>query len=464
MGSAATLSSNAVIEKNKHRIYDFTFESLKEAQIGNFFMMKEIFNSTHERLSDKKLTVPEETNLKKNAFLTRIKKKLTEVSPACSVWDLWKSHYNFFVIETYSDIPLAKGVSEEVIQKDITRTFPNHPFFETSQYGLYGQYALYRVLCKFSSLYPKIGYCQGMNYIIGFLLMISGSKEPEVLSFFIHLCQEFSLFDYFSEEMLELHKNMWIFDKLLKKYSPELLNHFIVQELTDDMWIFKWFLSLYTTTFDLKSVPFIWGYFIERGPRGLFELALGILSLLKTELLKSDLSEILELFEELSSGKLSAKVVISAANKHKIKSKKLEKLREEHRVFSNKLKVERKSLENLKAKSQKVESKSLNDLKSKAKEVDKNCKSQHLVVQEITETLDDLPPFFKSKSGYCTPNRGMAQGPKVFDYYKMGRVSFVEDKTLAEDESVNAKQFLDDLISEKTTGDSFIIQVCKNNK
>ena len=449
MGSAVSLSKNPIKIQRDQKRYDFTFIPQKQAQIGKFFMINEDTSSINERPSSKTCSLPCDYNIKNSHNFTKIIKKLNEVSPTCSIWEIWKSFFNISVLENYSEIPIIKNVSEDVILKDINRTFPNHPFFDQAQYGLYGQYALYRVLGKFSSMYPKVGYCQGMNYIVGFLLMVSGSAESEVFSFFIHLCEEFSLFECFSEEMQGLHKKMWMFDKLLKKFSPELSNHFIAQELTEDMWIFKWFLSLYTTVFDLKSIPVIWRFILERGPRGLFELGLGILSLLKAELLKSDLSEILQIFDELSSGKLKPEKIKSAAKKHKIKSTKFEKLQKDHRVFAEKLNSEVKNSENVKI---------------EKKNVSKNNKSQYLVVQEITETLDDLPPFLKSKSGYCTPNRGASHTHKVFDYYKMGRVSFIEDKTLTEDESVNTKQFLDDLVSDKVTGDSFIIQICKDNK
>lgn len=449
MGSAVTLSTKPITIQRDQKKYDFTFKSQQQAQIGKFFMINEEISSINERPSIKNYTLPCEYNIKNSHNFAKTRKKLTEVSPTCSVWDLWKSYFNVSGLENYSEIPIIKNVSEDVILKDINRTFPNHPFFDQAQFGLFGQYALYRVLGKFSSMYPKVGYCQGMNYIVGFLLMISGSEESEVFSFFIHLCEEFSLFECFSEEMQGLHKKMWMFDKLLKKFSPELSNHFVAQELTEDMWIFKWFLSLYTTVFDLKSIPVVWGFILVRGPRGIFELGLGILSLLKNELLKSDLSEILQIFEELGSGKLKPEKIKSAARKYKIKSTKFEKLQRDHRVFAEKQYSVVKCLENVK-----IENKNLS----------KNNKSGYLVVQEITETLDDLPPFFKSKSGYCTPNRGTNHTHKPFDYYKMGRVSFIEDKTLIEDESVNTKQFLDDLVSDKVTGDSFIIQICKDNK
>jgi hypothetical protein len=55
------------------------------------------------------------------------------------------------------------------IKKDCPRTFPTHPYFKNK--NLHGQAALSRVLNAYSVQDPEIGYCQGMNFIVGVLLM-----------------------------------------------------------------------------------------------------------------------------------------------------------------------------------------------------------------------------------------------------------------------------------------------------
>ena len=49
------------------------------------------------------------------------------------------------------------------------RTFPSHPYF-TSQLGS-GQLALYNLLKAFSLLDKEVGYCQGLSFVAGVLLM-----------------------------------------------------------------------------------------------------------------------------------------------------------------------------------------------------------------------------------------------------------------------------------------------------
>lgn len=61
----------------------------------------------------------------------------------------------------------AQKDTEEQIEKDLKRTFPNHVQFK----GDTGQRSLYRVLHAFACHNPKVGYCQGMGFVVALLLM-----------------------------------------------------------------------------------------------------------------------------------------------------------------------------------------------------------------------------------------------------------------------------------------------------
>ncbi|CAK9065902.1 unnamed protein product [Durusdinium trenchii] len=63
------------------------------------------------------------------------------------------------------------------IVMDVTRTFPDVKAFDDVQ-----QQRLKRVLNAYASCNPEIGYCQGMNYVAGLLLLVSHNEEE---SFFV---------------------------------------------------------------------------------------------------------------------------------------------------------------------------------------------------------------------------------------------------------------------------------------
>ena len=75
-----------------------------------------------------------------------------------------------------ANIPLnIEGISTdislqsfELIEKDVIRTFPYEKGFDRK--------ILTELLIKFESLEPKIGYVQGMNYLMAALLFHAGSE------------------------------------------------------------------------------------------------------------------------------------------------------------------------------------------------------------------------------------------------------------------------------------------------
>jgi hypothetical protein len=79
-----------------------------------------------------------------------------------------KSRDSFDMEAEYREI-LKKSTSpfEKQIQRDLTRTFPNHPYFMQES----GRQSLYNVAKAYSIFDQEVGYCQGLAFIIGCLLL-----------------------------------------------------------------------------------------------------------------------------------------------------------------------------------------------------------------------------------------------------------------------------------------------------
>jgi TBC1 domain family member 4 len=87
-----------------------------------------------------------------------------------------KSHP--YIIDTvkfpYYHVPyceLLRGLTEHqhAIFIDIGRTFPRHEFYK-SAFGM-GQLSLFNLLKAYSIIDPEMGYCQGLAFICGVLLL-----------------------------------------------------------------------------------------------------------------------------------------------------------------------------------------------------------------------------------------------------------------------------------------------------
>lgn len=78
-----------------------------------------------------------------------------------------KSHDSVGLEAEYKEIIKKSSPFEKQIQRDLTRTFPNHPFFMQES----GRQALYNVAKAYSVFDQEVGYCQGLAFIIGCLLL-----------------------------------------------------------------------------------------------------------------------------------------------------------------------------------------------------------------------------------------------------------------------------------------------------
>ena len=58
---------------------------------------------------------------------------------------------------------------EKMIIRDLSRTFPKHDFFKRAD-GL-GQESLFNVMKAYSLYDSEVGYCQGLSFIAGALLL-----------------------------------------------------------------------------------------------------------------------------------------------------------------------------------------------------------------------------------------------------------------------------------------------------
>ena len=139
----------------------------------------------------------------------------------------------------------------DLIYRDIKRTFPiqNYDSINKSKKEN-DEKSLYNVLKAFWNIDEEIGYCQGMNYLTGFLLLISDFDERNAFFLLISILSQsfikrkknyFNLRGLFIEEFPLLHFYIFIFDDLLLKYVPDLRKHLIDNEIPNDVWIIKWF-------------------------------------------------------------------------------------------------------------------------------------------------------------------------------------------------------------------------------
>lgn len=102
-----------------------------------------------------------------------------------------------FYPSLYSDLLKSQYQAEivEIIKIDIPRTFPENIYFDVHKNELFN------VLVAFAHQNASVGYCQGLNYIAGLIIIIT---KDEVVTFWLlkHLVENIAP-EYHSKTMYE---------------------------------------------------------------------------------------------------------------------------------------------------------------------------------------------------------------------------------------------------------------------
>jgi hypothetical protein len=239
--------------------------------------------------------------------------RIWEGVPGQYRWLSWLTFKKLLDIDmvAYSALPL--GSPESVVYKDIGRTFPAHPYFKSSE----AQAKLGRVLSKFEQAHPKVGYCQGMNYVAGLLLMASGGVEEETYAMFCCLLER-NLGQMYAEGMPYLIRACHAFNLIFRQALPDLHAHLLKEGVPQELWLSKWFLTLFALSLPIPVTLRVWDLLIVQGEVALHIIAIGILEHLQPKLLQLDLSDIALAFNSLNEACPVAETLLDVAFKHNI--------------------------------------------------------------------------------------------------------------------------------------------------
>ncbi|KRZ88335.1 Rab GTPase-activating protein 1 [Trichinella sp. T8] len=169
--------------------------------------------------------------------------------------------------ESYPQLLTKECPNEQVIVRDIHRTFPAHDYFK--QVGGLGQDALYK---------------------------ISKMSEAEAFCVLVRIMYHYRLRDLFKQGFETLHLRFYQLTRLMQDYLPDLSEHFREIHIETHMFASQWFLTLFTAKFPLSMVFHIIDLFLLEGMNTIFHIALALLKASKKELLSLDFEGALKYF------------------------------------------------------------------------------------------------------------------------------------------------------------------------
>ncbi|KAM6446173.1 TBC1 domain family member 4 isoform 2-T2 [Liasis olivaceus] len=175
---------------------------------------------------------------------------------------------------SYKDLLKQLTAQQHAILVDLGRTFPTHPYF-SAQLGA-GQLSLFNLLKAYSLLDKEVGYCQGISFVAGVLLLhMSEEQAFEMLKFLMY---DLGFRKQYRPDMMSLQIQMYQLSRLLHDYHRDLYHHLEENEISPSLYAAPWFLTLFASQFPLGFVARIFDIIFLQGTEVIFKIALCLLS------------------------------------------------------------------------------------------------------------------------------------------------------------------------------------------
>ncbi len=250
----------------------------------------------------------------------------TVVKNELNQYKITKEPYNSILklsLQSKEKNKILKQFCEE-IERDITRTFYTEKFAKGN-----GNEQLKNILTAMAFIRPEIGYCQGMNFIVGALINFIDSEK---ISFWIFLSfiDDLELNLLFLKNMPDYSIRIYQLNYYIKKYFPELSNHLKKTQINPDLFFSKWILTIFSSYLPFHILYKVWDVFIIDKWKAIFKFSLILLFLMKKDLLKMDLNSFSKYFRTniKKFDNMNFKDIIKYYKNYKVTNKKLFELRE----------------------------------------------------------------------------------------------------------------------------------------
>ncbi|CEJ00880.1 hypothetical protein RMCBS344292_14923 [Rhizopus microsporus] len=223
------------------------------------------------------------------------------------IWQAMSKSASLHLETVYGQLCQERSPHERIIQRDLARTFPRIELFKQENGS--GQTAMKRILEAYSLYDTEVGYCQGLAFLVGPLLMNIDSlmkQMPEVPSFcvFVRLMETYEMRSMFTLHMEGLQLRLYQFSKLLHEILPDLSYHFMQHGVHAAMYASQWFLTLFAYALPMELVNRIYDIiFAEGAAETIMRIAIAMLKKSADHII-SKLEEFEDILDFVTSRKL----------------------------------------------------------------------------------------------------------------------------------------------------------------
>ncbi|XP_068156519.1 growth hormone-regulated TBC protein 1 [Drosophila tropicalis] len=184
-----------------------------------------------------------------------------------------------------------KEISDS-ISIDLPRTFPDNIYFDTKKDSLYN------ILIAYAHHNRDVGYCQGLNYIAGLLLIVTNDEEK---SFWLlkHIVENI-VPQYHSHNMANLLRDLAVFKELVIRRVPAVNRVVENMGLPYAVIATKWFICIFAEVLPVETVLRIWDCVFAEGYKIVFRAALAMFVTHKNAILEcTDIAALANLFRDV---------------------------------------------------------------------------------------------------------------------------------------------------------------------
>ncbi|KAL9545277.1 hypothetical protein MBANPS3_007221 [Mucor bainieri] len=217
------------------------------------------------------------------------------------MWQAMSKSASLHLETVYEQLCKEKSPHERIIQRDLARTFPRIDMFK--QENGQGQSRMKRILESYSLYDPDVGYCQGLAFLVGPLLM----NIPETQSFcvFVRLMETYEMRSMFTLNMEGLQLRLYQFSSLLHDIVPKLAHYLDSLAIHPAMYASQWFLTLFAYAFPIPLIERIYDIiFAEGAAETIMRVAIAMLKRSEDALLYQVNSEFEDVLDFITSKKL----------------------------------------------------------------------------------------------------------------------------------------------------------------
>ncbi|CAD8137443.1 unnamed protein product [Paramecium octaurelia] len=179
-------------------------------------------------------------------------------------WFVWKTLLYSCIKQKHKAMKIRQTERLSVVERDVKRTFPNHPFFQLESQS---SQLLSQLLNLVGATFKGIGYTQGMNFILAFMLMQSGGNMEETwsASFLMFYCSKWMLYAIYMTEFPLMRLICSVTKEILKEQDVQLYKHYMNLDIDDSYLLCKWIFTLYLYNIPKQACLHFWDIIFQKG-------------------------------------------------------------------------------------------------------------------------------------------------------------------------------------------------------